>query len=253
MRMHHLFTTRISSSIFSHTSSIRASTPCVKSLLSVCMATLFAATLTACAPTTPPGLNVSTLTPTPASTPLGESPRVENTGRLSLVQICRPTGGNCSLAFVDSLPAENVSQLVADFFARTSRTPPPQVSVESNCAPGWVASVMSEQGSVLGGGLLHAQAAVCGHPTPASAINTALDVCDAKTSGGCRKSSRIKVVWGQWTGNKLAGRDLEPGRPYEAWAYAGGMGCESPVPIVESASCSSEAAATVRAAGVRFP
>ena len=236
---------------------MRLSTPVRKTLFSSCIAALslaaLAVTLTACAPTTAPGLDVSTQNPPPPVTPLGESPRVENTGRLSLVQICGPNGGNCTLAFVDSLPADNVSKLVSDYFSRTARTPLPQVSVESNCAPGWVASVMSEQGSVLGGGLLRAQAAVCGHPTSASAINKALDVCDAKTSGGCRKSTRIKVVWGQWTGNKLAGRDLEPGRPYEAWNYAGGMGCESPVPIVVSASCSSEAAAAVRAAGVRFP
>ena len=222
-------------------------------LLSTLLTATLAVTLTACAPTTTSGLDVSKQTSPPPTTPLGESARVENTGRLSLVQICGPTGGNCTLAFVDSLPADNVSKLVSDYFARTSRTPAPQVSVESNCSPGWVASVMSEQGTVLGGGLLHAQAAVCGHPSSASAINKALDVCDAKTSGGCRKSSRIKVVWGQWTGSKLAGRDLEPGRPYEAWAYAGGMGCESPVPIVASPSCSNEAAAAVRAAGVRFP
>ena len=224
-----------------------------KTLRSISSAAVLALTLAACAPTTPPGLDVSTQNPPPPTTTLGESPRVDLGGRLSLIQVCAPTGGNCSLAFVDSLPADNVSKIVSDYFARTSRTPAPQVSVESNCSPGWVASVMSEQGSVLGGGLLHAQAAVCGHPTPQSAINKALDVCDAKTSGGCRKSSRIKVVWGQWMGNKLAGRDLDPGRPYEAWSYAGGMGCESPVPIVVSASCSNEAAAMVRAAGVRFP
>ena len=224
-----------------------------KTLRSISSAAVLALTLAACAPTTPPGLDVSTQNPPPPTTTLGESPRVDLGGRLSLIQVCAPTGGNCSLAFVDSQPADNVSKIVSDYFARTSRTPAPQVSVESNCSPGWVASVMSEQGSVLGGGLLHAQAAVCGHPTPQSAINKALDVCDAKTSGGCRKSSRIKVVWGQWMGNKLAGRDLDPGRPYEAWSYAGGMGCESPVPIVVSASCSNEAAAMVRAAGVRFP
>ena len=224
-----------------------------QTLLSTWLVMVLAATLTACAPATPPGLNVSTQNPSPSTTSLGESPRAENTGRLSLVQICTPTGGHCTLAFVDSLPADNVSKLVSDYFARTARTPAPQVSVESNCSAGWVASVLSEQGTVVGGGLLHAQAAVCGHPTPESAINKALDVCDAKTSGGCRKSTRIKVVWGQWTGNKLAGRDLEPGRPYEAWAYEGGMVCQSPVPIVVSASCSKEAAAAVRAAGVKFP
>ena len=229
-----------------------------KTLLSTILITVLAATLAACAPTTPPGLNVSTQNPPPTtpvgeSQPLGEVPRVINDGRLSLVQICAPTGGNCTLAFVDSLPTDNVSQLVRDYFSRTSRAPAPQVTVESQCAPGWVASVLSEQGSVAGGGLLHAQSAVCGHPTPASAINAALNVCDDKTSGGCRKSNRIKVVWGQWQGNKLAGREMEPGRPYEAWAYAGGMRCESPVPVVASATCSEEAAAALRAAGVRFP
>ncbi len=226
-----------------------------KPLFSASLACALVLSLTACAPTTAPGLDVSTQNP-PPTTPMGETRPLSQQpadGRLSLVQICAPTGGKCTLAFVDSRPTDNVSQLVRDYFTRTTNLPAPQVSVESNCAPGWVASVMSEQGSVLGGGLLHAQSAVCGHPTGASAINTALDVCDAKTSGGCRKSTRIKVVWGQWRGGKLAGRDLEPGRPYEAWAYAGGMQCESPVPIVASATCSDEAAAAVKAAGVKFP
>lgn len=225
--------------------------------------------LAACAPTTPPGLDVSTQNP-PPTTPVGEAQSAPaammpvgvqpvapapapDTGRLSLMQICGPTGAKCTLAFVDSNPTEDVSRLVRDYFVRTGTTPTPQVSVESNCATGWVASVLSEQGTVLGGGLLHAQAAVCGHPDAMSAINKALDICDAQTSGGCRKSSRIKVVWGMWDGRKLAGRDLDPGRPYEAWNYPGGQSCESIVPVVESGTCSRTAAETLRRAGVRFP
>lgn len=228
------------------------------SVLKIALTATFAATLAACAPTTPLGLDVSTQTPastTQIAAPMavvGTSTPV-HTGRLSLIQICAPTGGKCTLAFVDTLPTDNVSQLVREYFTRVGTTPVPQVNVENNCSPGWVASVLSEQGTVIGGGLLHAQAAVCGHPTPMSAINKALDLCDAQTSGGCRKSTRIKVVWGEWISNRLAGREMEPGRPYEAWVYPGGMQCESGVPIVSSVRCSPEAAAAVRAAGVRFP
>jgi len=211
----------------------------------------FAALLTACAPTTTAGLDVSTQNLSPAIT-TAVAPATGD-GRLSLMQICAPPGVKCTLAFVDSRPTDDVSQLVRAYFQRVGANPIPQVSVESNCSPGWVASVLSEQGSVLGGGLLHAQSAVCGHPDAMSAINKALDVCDAKTSGGCRTSSRIKVVWGLWDGNKLSGRDMDPGRPYEAWNYPGGQSCESTVPVIESGTCSRAAAEALRAAGVHFP
>jgi hypothetical protein len=161
--------------------------------------------LAACAPPTspaPPGLNVSTQN-FPSTTPSGVqlapvAPAAPDTGRLSLMQICSSTGTKCTLAFVDSNPTDDVSRLVREYFIRTGSTPAPQISIESTCGKGWVASVMSEQGSVLGGGLLHAQSAVCGYPQAMDAINKALDRCDAQTSGGCRTSTRIKVVWGLW-------------------------------------------------------
>ena len=216
--------------------------------------------LTACAPPTsssPPGLNVSTQSfppTTPTSVQLAPVASVApDTGRLSLMQICSANGTKCRLAFVDSNPTDDVSRLVREYFIRTGTTPAPQVSIESNCGQGWVASVRSEQGSVLGGGLLHAQSAVCGYPQASDAINKALDRCDAQTSGGCRTSSRIKVVWGLWDGRKLPGRDRDPGRPFEAWNYPGGQSCESTVPVMESGTCSRAAATTLRQAGVHFP
>jgi hypothetical protein len=173
--------------------------------------------------------------------------------RLSILQICDPSGVGCKLAFVDSLPGEDVTQLTRAYFQRATNAMIPQVSVERNCAPGWVSKVLSEQGSVQGGGLLHAQAAVCGYPEAMSAIVQALSVCDAKTSGGCRTSSRISVVWGYWDGNVLPGRNMDPGRPNDVWNYPGGQSCESTVPVVESGTCSRAAAQALRAAGVRLP
>lgn len=230
--------------------------------------------LTACAPVPPQGAYVSTQYPAtnvpPDSLAAGVSTQsyaatypadrtypapgaVPSDYRLSILQICDPSGVGCKLAFVDSLPGEDVTQLTRAYFQRATNAMIPQVSVERNCAPGWVSKVLSEQGSVQGGGLLHAQAAVCGYPEAMSAIVQALSVCDAKTSGGCRTSSRISVVWGYWDGNVLPGRNMDPGRPNDVWNYPGGQSCESTVPVVESGTCSRAAAQALRAAGVRLP
>lgn len=174
-------------------------------------------------------------------------------GRLSLVQICAPAGGKCTLAYVESAATDDVSQLVRNYFMRTAGAPAPTVSLENNCAAGWVAAVESEQGTVMGGGILRAHAAVCGYPTAESAINKALDVCDAKTSGGCRKSNRIKAEWGRWSKELFAGQAIEPGMPVKAAMFDGGMSCDSPVPLVSSPSCDKRAVGILRAAGVRFP
>lgn len=224
--------------------------------------------VTACAPVqpvkpvaaTPKPVSTVTAFPIQAATPAIANDSVSpvtsapaSRGRLSLVQICAPGGGKCSLAFVESAPTDDVSQLVRNYFMRTAGASAPTVSLENNCAAGWVAAVESEQGTVMGGGILRAYAAVCGHPTAESAINKALDVCDAKTSGGCRKSNRIKAEWGRWNKDLFAGQAIEPGMPVKATMFEGGMSCDSPVPLVSSPGCDKKAVGILRAAGVRFP
>ena len=203
------------------------------------------AILTACAPaptarTTPAPIDNLSAPPAPKAS-------------LSLVQVCAPNGRKCELAFVQIKQGADAAAMVRDYFKRSTGAAIPAVSVETSCSTGWAAAVESEQGSVRGGGVMHAQAAVCGYPTAESALNKALDICDAKTSGGCRKSNRIKADWGRWDSATVNGQNLDTGRPEKAWSFAGGQMCDSTVPIVVSGSCPAEPAAMLRAAGVKFP
>lgn len=201
--------------------------------------------LTACAPT-----QTARTLPAPIenlSTPA--APKAS----LTLVQLCAPNGRKCELGFVQIRQGADAAVLVREYFKRSTGGAIPAVTVETSCSTGWAAAVESEQGSVRGGGLLHAQAAVCGYPTAESAISKALDICDAKTSGGCRKSNRIKADWGRWDGATVTTQSLDTGRPEKAWSFAGGQMCDSAVPIVVSGACPAEPAAMLRAAGVKFP
>ena len=78
----------------------------------------------------------------------------DNSNQLVLVQVCQPaaSGDQCILAFADTRAGQEPSSQVTAYFQRTSSRTPPKVTVESTCAPGWLASVVSEQGTVQGGG-----------------------------------------------------------------------------------------------------
>lgn len=170
--------------------------------------------------------------------------------RLSIVQICSPHNGKCTLAFVDIRDGDDAATLVRDYFRRTGGKATPNVTTQANCAGGWIASVTTEQGSVAGGGIMRGQAEVCGYVSAASALKAVLDACDAQTAGGCRQASRVNVTWGYWDGLKPNGRETDPGRPYEVATHAGGESCASVLPLVESPSCKGQAAVQLRAAGL---
>lgn len=170
--------------------------------------------------------------------------------RLSIVQICSPINGKCALAFVDIRDGDDAATLVRDYFRRTGGKATPNVTTQANCAAGWIASVITEQGSVAGGGIMRGQAQVCGYVSAASALRAVLDACDAQTAGGCRQANRISATWGYWDGLKPNGRETDPGRPYEIATHAGGESCESVVPLVESPSCKGAAAVQLRTAGL---
>ena len=172
--------------------------------------------------------------------------------KLSLVQTCTPTrsGNMCNLVFVEARAGQDAAALTRDYFSRSGGEATPRASVESQCSPGWVASVVSQQGSVQGGGTLRAYAAVCGHPNANSALTAAFNICDGRTQGGCRKSSQVTVLWGRWSADQPGAATGEPGKPLDASGLSGGLRCESRLPLFESARCGSNAASQLRFFGL---
>ena len=172
--------------------------------------------------------------------------------KLSLVQVCTPTrsGNTCNLVFVESRAGQDAAQLTREYFSRVGGEATPKTSVESNCSPGWVASVVSQQGTVQGGGVLRAYAAVCGHPNAASALTAAFNICDGRTQGGCRQSSRVNVLWGRWAADRSGAGLGDPGQPLDASGLSSGQRCDSAIPLVESGQCGGAAAAQLRLFGL---
>jgi len=172
--------------------------------------------------------------------------------KLSLVQTCTPTrsGNTCNLVFVEARAGQDPAALTRDYFSRAGGEATPRVTVESTCSPGWVASVVSQQGSVQGGGTLRAYAAVCGHPNANSALTAAFNICDGRTQGGCRKSSQVTVLWGRWSADQPGAGNGEPGKPLDASGLSGGLRCDSKLPLFESGRCGSNAASQLRFFGL---
>ena len=173
--------------------------------------------------------------------------------KLSLVQACTPTrsGNTCNLVFVEARAGQDPAALTRDYFSRTGGEATPRATVESACSAGWVASVVSQQGSVQGGGILRAYAAVCGHPNAASALTAAFNICDGRTQGGCRKSSQVNVLWGRWSADQTGAGSGEPGKPLDASGLSGGLRCDSKLPLFESGRCGSTAASQLRFFGLQ--
>lgn len=176
----------------------------------------------------------------------------DNSNQLVLAQICQPaaSGDQCILAFADTRAGQEPSSQVTAYYQRISSRTPPKVTVESTCAPGWLASVVSEQGTVQGGGVMQAQAAVCGHPSAGAALTALLNACDGQTQGGCRQSTRVKISWGRWDGTRPPGREVDIGRPFDAGAFAEGQSCDSVLPLRESGQCASMSAVQLRLIGL---
>ncbi len=173
--------------------------------------------------------------------------------KLSLVQTCTPTrsGNTCTLVFVEARAGQDPAALTRDYLSRTGGEATSRATVESTCSPGWVASVVSQQGSVQGGGTLRAYSAVCGHPNANSALTAAFNICDGRTQGGCRKSSQVTVLWGRWAADQPGAGSGEPGKPLDASGLSGGLRCESKLPLFESARCGSNAASQLRFFGLQ--
>lgn len=173
---------------------------------------------------------------------------------LALVQVCQANAmgvrNQCSLGFAETRPGREVTSQVQAYYLSTSASLAPKVSFDNHCSPGWLATVVSSQGTVQGGGVLETQAAVCGHPSAGNALTALFSACDAKTQGGCRQSTSVQVAWGYWDGKQMPGTESDLGRPYPADRFADAHMCNSALPIVESGVCPTSSAVPLRLLGL---
>jgi len=143
-------------------------------------------------------------------------------------------GGRCSVYFVQ-MPAGQL----------------PTQSVEQRCAPGWLAHVSAERGTVERGGVNRGQAVVCGHEQPESAIRALLVACDAQTFGICSDANYVNVTWAYWSGEGDDLQQLPMGQALPIGQLPDALQCESVVPLAESAACPPQAAVMLRNNGLR--
>lgn len=173
---------------------------------------------------------------------------------LALVQVCQANTmgvrNQCSLGFAETRAGREVTSQVQSYYLSTSASLAPKVSFDNHCSPGWLATVVSSQGTVQGGGVLQTQAAVCGHPSAGNALTALLNACDAQTQGGCRQSTSVQVSWGYWDGKQMPGTEADIGRPYPADRFADAHICNSALPIEESGVCPTSAAGPLRLLGL---
>lgn len=178
----------------------------------------------------------------------------EGERRLALVQTCQANAMGvrdlCSLGFADTRGGREVTSQIQAYFLNTSPNLAPKVSFENYCGPGWLATVISKQGTVQGGGVLQTQAAVCGHPSAGQALTALFNNCDAQTQGGCRQSNSVNVAWGYWDGLQMPGTEADIGRPYPAERFAQSQMCESSLPLQDSGLCPASAAVPLRLLGL---
>ena len=181
-------------------------------------------------------------------------PAREGERRLALVQACQANAmgvrDQCSLGFADTRGGREVTSQVQAYYLSNSANLAPKVTFENYCGAGWLATVVSMQGTVQGGGVQQAQAAVCGHPSAGSALTALFSACDLQTQGGCRQSTTVKVAWGYWDGQQMPGTDADIGRPYSADRFADMHMCDSALPLEESGVCPPSAAVPLRLLGL---
>jgi hypothetical protein len=192
--------------------------------------------------------------PTTASAGVMGGQVQEGEHQLALVQVCQANAmgvrDQCAMGFADTRTGREVTSQVQSYFLSTSASLAPKVSFDNYCSPGWLATIVSSQGTVQGGGVLQTQAAVCGHPSPGQALTALFNACDAQSQGGCRQSTSLSVAWGYWDGKLMPGTEADIGRPYSADRFADTHMCESTLPLIESGVCPSSAAVPLRLLGL---
>ena len=173
-------------------------------------------------------LSVSAHAQNTAGTPTGLS--------LYITEQCQPLsqGGRCRLVFIQ-VPAGMT----------------PTSEVNQTCAPGWLAHVTAERGTVERGGVNRGQAVVCGHTEVEAAIRAAMVSCDEQTFGICQDADYVNIQWAYWSGEDAALTGLPMDEPLNLEQLPQTQQCASAVPLVESASCRPAAAVLLRQSGLR--
>lgn len=169
-----------------------------------------------------------------AQTQLTEIPKTELALYIKEQCASLSRGGRCSVSFVQ-VPTGT----------------PPSGNIQQQCAPGWVAHVMAERGTVEKGGVNRGQAVACGHEQAEQAIRAVLLACDQQTMGICGDANYVDIKWGYWSGagEPLTGLPMDQTLPIEQLPEA--QACASVVPLEESAACPPAAAVTLRNSGLR--
>jgi len=190
----------------------------------------------------------------PAAAVMASGQIPEGEHRLALVQVCQANAmgvrDQCAMGFADTRAGREVTSQVQSYYLSTSASLAPKVTFDNYCASGWLATVISTQGTVQGGGVLTTQAAVCGHPSAGNALTALFNACDAQTQGGCRQSTAVKVAWGYWDGKQMPGNEADVGRPYPADRFSDAQMCDSALPLLESGICPPSAAVPLRLLGL---
>lgn len=155
---------------------------------------------------------------------------------LYIVQQCASLskGGRCALSFAQTPAGMTASG-----------------DVTQVCAPGWLAHVTAERGTVEKGGVNRGQAVVCGHTEPANALRALFVACDEQTLGICTDANYVNVQWAYWSGDDATLKQLPMDAPLQIEQLPQAQQCASVVPIVESVGCPPQAAVLLRQNGLR--
>jgi hypothetical protein len=155
---------------------------------------------------------------------------------LSITQVCKPMprGGRCALSFVQTL-----------------RGQAPIGDVTQSCAPGWLAHITASRGSVEKGGINRSQAVVCGHIDPKAAIRALLIACDTQSLGICQDANDIDIRWAFWSPSETAMQALPRNQVLAIEQLPQAARCQTPVPLIESSTCSAQSAVLLRQSGLR--
>lgn len=155
---------------------------------------------------------------------------------LSIVQVCTkmPRGGGCQLLFV---PTQN--ELT------------PAGNIHATCAPGWLAYLSVEQGTVEQGGVNRGEAVVCGYADATSVLKAVISACNEQNLGMCSQASHIDVQWAFWPEKSTLLAALPLNQAVDLRSFEQYQMCQSTVPIVTSSTCSTQAAQAARLAGFK--
>ena len=214
----------------------------------------FDATSTVAPPASPSWTTSQGQVPATAGAVVTGGQAQEGPHSLALVQVCQANAmgvrNQCFMGFADTRPDREVTSQVQAYYLSTSASLAPKVSFDNYCSPGWLATVVSSQGTVQGGGVLQTQAAVCGHPSAGQALTALFNACDAQTQGGCRQSTSVNVAWGYWDGRQMPGTEADVGRAYSADRFADAHICNSTLPLQETGVCPPSSAVPLRLLGL---